>query len=278
MGQSPCNYDSKCEAFATCVDRSASGVKFESDIMHLYQYYNGSRELPDDQDEYYDGSCERTQKFCVDRTSIIVPSFRRSTSRDTCEERAVAQFAMAEVAVVIAEGTLTEIQTNSSGTNRMCQKSRSRSQCDLESSDENTIVHAEEGFREDSRLAVWYESASEEAAEEAEERAEWVAMLEAERAAKDREHATHFLAAEGFASVKAGRRNGSCTVYPLHAAVEKNDAEAIRCLLFAKADLSQRIIGVVSRRQTPQQMAMRRNRQGSHEKVILALKTAATSL
>lgn len=81
-----------------------------------------------------------------------------------------------------------------------------------------------------------------------------------------------FLEKSGFQTatdkkVKKGILSSSFS-YPLHAAVEAKDSEAVELLLWAGADPSVEN----SKKQTPLQFAQKKNsKQGSHEKVIAAL-------
>merc|ERR1711904_11657 len=80
-----------------------------------------------------------------------------------------------------------------------------------------------------------------------------------------------FLEKSGFQTatdkkVKKGILSSSFS-YPLHAAVEAKDSEAVELLLWAGADPSVEN----SKKQTPLQFAQKKNsKQGSHEKVIAA--------
>merc|ERR1719263_678567 len=110
---------------------------------------------------------------------------------------------------------------------------------------------------------VWEESVSQDAADEWEEAQEKADSLKAEIEQAKQESANFFLAVEGFASVNSIRRKSLGTsVYPLHVAVERNDVKAVRCLLFARADPTQKTVRpcALCRRRTPKEMAARRNR------------------
>merc|ERR1719387_3089974 len=98
---------------------------------------------------------------------------------------------------------------------------------------------------------------------EARERAE----EEARRARKERQDAEKvaaFLRAKGFNGVTTGRRKMLKTSYPLHAAVADKDAEMIALLLQAGADPAQKNSSGV----TPEQQAVKLNKNGSHEAVL----------
>jgi len=98
---------------------------------------------------------------------------------------------------------------------------------------------------------------------EARERAE----EEARRARKEREDAEKvaaFLRAKGFSGVTTGRRKMLKTSYPLHAAVADKDAEMVALLLQAGADPAQKN----SSGATPEQQALKLNKNGSHEAVL----------
>jgi len=93
---------------------------------------------------------------------------------------------------------------------------------------------------------------------------------EEERAAK-KERLGLFLQKTGFQSfsdkkVKKGILSSGFS-YPLHAAVEAKDAEAVELLLWAGADPSL----ANSKNQTPLAFAQKKNKQGSHSQVIAAL-------
>jgi hypothetical protein len=126
-------------------------------------------------------------------------------------------------------------------------------------------------------LPVWIESVSQEAAEEREEAIEKAAAQQLEMELEKKERAAQFLKDQGFRDILSPCRKGS-SQYPLHVAVEKNDAETVRCLLIARADPIQRSgrFCSLSRRQTPKEMAIRRNRQGSHDEVLSALNAIAS--
>mmetsp|Transcript_19341 Transcript_19341/g.53105 ORF Transcript_19341/g.53105 Transcript_19341/m.53105 type:complete len:218 (-) Transcript_19341:77-730(-) len=83
-----------------------------------------------------------------------------------------------------------------------------------------------------------------------------------------------FLAANGFSSVNSKRRRLMCACYPLHVAVARNDPEMVRMLLQAGADATR----TDSFRRTPWQVARRKNRRGSHEQVLAALRVAPEAL
>mmetsp|Transcript_6878 Transcript_6878/g.12140 ORF Transcript_6878/g.12140 Transcript_6878/m.12140 type:complete len:239 (+) Transcript_6878:74-790(+) len=91
------------------------------------------------------------------------------------------------------------------------------------------------------------------------------ALEEQERYEKDRLDA--FLRQHGFESVLAKRRRRLQAMYPLHVAVTERDAEAVTILLKHRANPEQRS----SRRETPLNLAMRCNKNGSHEEVLRAL-------
>lgn len=82
-----------------------------------------------------------------------------------------------------------------------------------------------------------------------------------------REKVDQFLSTRGFRGARDGRRRLFRTCYPLHVAVALNDAEMVRLLLQAGADPSQRD----SSGRTPQSLARKCNRSGSHEKVLSML-------
>lgn len=76
-----------------------------------------------------------------------------------------------------------------------------------------------------------------------------------------------FLTCHGFAGPRDGKRKRFRISYPLHVAVKQNDPEMVQLLLQANADPSQRD----SSGKTPQELARRYNRHGSHEKVLSML-------
>jgi len=81
------------------------------------------------------------------------------------------------------------------------------------------------------------------------------------------EKVDQFLSSRGFRGARDGRRRLFRTCYPLHVAVALNDAEMVKLLLQAGADPSQRD----SSRRTPQILARKCNKGGSHEKVLSML-------
>lgn len=90
---------------------------------------------------------------------------------------------------------------------------------------------------------------------------------EARRARKERldaEKVTAFLKAKGFSGVTVGRRKMLKTSYPLHVAVADRDAEMVELLLQAGADAAQKN----SSGATPEQQALKLNKNGSHEAVL----------
>jgi len=82
-----------------------------------------------------------------------------------------------------------------------------------------------------------------------------------------REKVDQFLSTRGFRGARDSRRRLFRTSYPLHVAVGLNDAEMVKLLLQAGADPSQRD----SSGRTPQVLARKCNRGGSHEKVLSML-------
>merc|ERR1712070_44358 len=102
---------------------------------------------------------------------------------------------------------------------------------------------------------------------EARERAE----EEARRARKEQQNAEKvagFLKSKGFSSVAAGRRKMLKTSYPLHVAVADKDAEMVELLLEAGADPAQKN----SSSATPEQQALKLNKNGSHDAVLAKLR------
>lgn len=82
------------------------------------------------------------------------------------------------------------------------------------------------------------------------------------------EELTKFLTLEGFKSATSSRRRMLQTTYPLHVAVNRNDAGLVRSLLAARADATKRSGG-----QTAQQLAEKKDRQGSHAEVLSAFRS-----
>lgn len=73
-----------------------------------------------------------------------------------------------------------------------------------------------------------------------------------------------FLAANGFSGLMEKRRHAVTMTSPLHVAVVKRDAEMVALLLRVGADpLQKNLLG-----HTPQQLAQRSNRRGSHERIL----------
>lgn len=89
--------------------------------------------------------------------------------------------------------------------------------------------------------------------------------------AKKNEKLQQFLGKAGFkaASEKKVKKSmmSSSFSYPLHAAAEAKDAEAVELLLWAGADKAL----LNSKKQTPMQLAEQKNKKGSHAQVIAAL-------
>jgi hypothetical protein len=88
------------------------------------------------------------------------------------------------------------------------------------------------------------------------------------QAAERKEILDAFLTKNGFDGVSNKRRRMlRPSVYPLHLAAEKGDAELIRLLLEAGADRLQKD----SSGRTPQDVAKKKNRKGSHDETLAAL-------
>lgn len=90
----------------------------------------------------------------------------------------------------------------------------------------------------------------------------------AEKQRQDAEKVDAFLKAKGFSSVTAGRRKMLKTSYPLHVAVADKDAELVELLLEARADPAQKN----SSSATPEQQALKLNKNGSHDAVLAKLR------
>jgi len=101
---------------------------------------------------------------------------------------------------------------------------------------------------------------------EAQEREEEARRAEKQR--QDAEKVAAFLKAKGFSSVTASRRKMLKTSYPLHVAVADKDAEMVELLLEAGADPAQKN----SSSATPEQQALKLNKNGSHDAVLAKLR------
>lgn len=125
---------------------------------------------------------------------------------------------------------------------------------------EQRKIAVEEERRRREQVAVREREAREQALRDEQERRSKQEQAAAEKVAA-------FLTSFGLTSVKEAKRSSLKKSYPLHLAVEKNDADMVLLLLQAGADPSQKnFFG-----QTPQQMAKRRNYRGSHDKVLSML-------
>jgi len=89
-----------------------------------------------------------------------------------------------------------------------------------------------------------------------------------ERDRRDREKIAAYLKKHGFSSPKAKRKKLFAFCYPLHAAVEENNPEMVQLLLRAGADRGQ----CNSHGLTPGALAMKRNKNSSHEEVLQLLR------
>mmetsp|Transcript_15692 Transcript_15692/g.25504 ORF Transcript_15692/g.25504 Transcript_15692/m.25504 type:complete len:274 (+) Transcript_15692:107-928(+) len=271
MGQFPCACDSHCEPLVHLADPSGTTVKVDPGLLQAF----------DDACFEHPGDIEK---------SIIMPQMQRCPARDTFEDQTARRIAMLEAANEAAEAACTaeaerrifeerilkEIQLQRADEHRRQERKQELKQQEVEDKRESneaaSDIYDVVNFEND-RLPVWLESASQEAEEEAEMEAERAASLEAIRVSTMKENASLFLASEGFDSVTSCRKLKTGIMYPLHVAVERNDAEAVRCLLAAKADPTQSVVSgcLVGRRQTPRQLALRRNQNGSHTQVLAAL-------
>ncbi|CAE6928024.1 Ctdspl2 [Symbiodinium natans] len=92
------------------------------------------------------------------------------------------------------------------------------------------------------------------------------ALRKLERA-EARKQVLPFLLQNGFHTVKSKKTFFWRSWYPLHAAVKYNDLETVRLLITAGADLQK----LNSRGETPEQLAERLNRSGSHADILQAL-------
>lgn len=88
---------------------------------------------------------------------------------------------------------------------------------------------------------------------------------------REAEVLSSFLAANGFNGVNTKRRRMLTSCYPLHVAVQQNDAINVELLIAAGADTSCRnSLGL-----TPLQLAQRRNKNGSHAQVLTYIAMSA---
>lgn len=78
-----------------------------------------------------------------------------------------------------------------------------------------------------------------------------------------------FLKDNGFSGVNAKKTSLMSHKYALHAAVEKKDAEVVSALLRCKADPSLQN----SSKKTPEQQAVSINKKGSHDQVLVVLRS-----
>lgn len=85
--------------------------------------------------------------------------------------------------------------------------------------------------------------------------------------AEARKQVLPFLLQNGFHTVKSKRTFFWRSWYPLHTAVKHNDLETVRLLITAGADPQK----LNSRGETPEQLAERLNRSGSHADIVDAL-------
>jgi len=101
------------------------------------------------------------------------------------------------------------------------------------------------------------------------------AKEEAERAADAAasQKVSKFLKDNGFSAVNGKKSSFMSHKYPLHAAVEKKDTEAIRALLRCKADPTLQN----SSKKTPEQLARSTNKKGSQDQVLAVLMAPAQS-
>merc|ERR1712241_1599701 len=81
------------------------------------------------------------------------------------------------------------------------------------------------------------------------------------------QHVATFLKDNGFKGVNDKRKKMLFSCYPLHVAVEKNNADIVKSLLRCGADPKQKN----SSGQTPQDLAHKCNKKGSHTLVLQAI-------
>merc|ERR1712038_919164 len=84
------------------------------------------------------------------------------------------------------------------------------------------------------------------------------------------QRADTFLRDNGFKGVNDKRKKMVSSCYPLHAAVEKNNADIVKSLLRCGADPKQKN----SSGQTPQEFAQKCNKKGSHTLVLQAFQNS----
>jgi len=95
----------------------------------------------------------------------------------------------------------------------------------------------------------------------------------AQEAAERKSLLDDFLAKNGFDGVSNKRRRTlRPSIYPLHLAAEKGDAQLIGLLLEAGADRLMKD----SRGQTPEEVARKKNRKGSHDEALAALSSLSS--
>mmetsp|Transcript_80675 Transcript_80675/g.98838 ORF Transcript_80675/g.98838 Transcript_80675/m.98838 type:complete len:218 (+) Transcript_80675:81-734(+) len=95
------------------------------------------------------------------------------------------------------------------------------------------------------------------------------ALRKLERA-EARKQVLPFLLQNGFQTVKSKKKWLWKSYYPLHAAVKKRDLDTVRLLLTAGADTQK----LNHKSETPQQLAERLNRTGSHQEIVDILRDA----
>lgn len=94
-----------------------------------------------------------------------------------------------------------------------------------------------------------------------------------EEEARRMEEVRNFLRAEGFADISAPRRRLMTTSFPIHAAVQRCNAEMVASLLWARADPMVR----GPKGLTPAQLARKNNQRGSHQEVLEVLENHETT-
>mmetsp|Transcript_15650 Transcript_15650/g.35602 ORF Transcript_15650/g.35602 Transcript_15650/m.35602 type:complete len:490 (-) Transcript_15650:168-1637(-) len=141
---------------------------------------------------------------------------------------------------------------------------------------EEELAEARRRTEEEARLA---EERSEEQRRQAEKRRQLQEMeqkarasaAEAKKERESREKAKAFLAAEGYRHVRAAHKWSPVATYPLHRAVQCNDPQMVRLLLWMGADVKQsNTFG-----QTPLSLAKWLNRRDSHAEVVAALQVVS---
>lgn len=193
-----------------------------------------------------------------------------------------------ELAAAAAAAAAAEEQAKREAENRKREEQRRREQEEAQrrAEEEARRVAAEEARRvaaeeekkrvEAEAKEVWRRAKEAEALKEQErkeaerrelERKQAQAKLEREQAAqavKDRASVAAFLESNGYSAINAKRSRMMKKTYPLHEAVQQNNATMVQLLLAAGAEATAQS----SAGQTPQQLAEKLNKAGSHSQVL----------